>query len=141
MVNLHTILADHRSRSKRHIEADWEKPGGSVVAPSEIPNLFFDQVLVEYKLTRVEILVLMYLYRKVWCGPNLYTLHGISPLLSHTEMAKQLHQNLEDVQFALRSLEECEFIMTVRSGQYFVRKFFTKQNDDRCGQTYDDFES
>ena len=31
---------------------------------------FFDQIIGEFRLNRVEILVLMYLYRLVWCKPN-----------------------------------------------------------------------
>ena len=37
-------------------------------------------------------------------------------------------------------LEELGFISTIRSGQYFVRRYFTKENDEKFGQTYDDFE-
>ena len=82
----------------------------------------------------------MFLYRQVWCRPNLYKVYGISQLLSHTEMAKTLGLSLEEVHSSLRKLEEYTFIETVRSGQYFVRKYFFKQYDEEFNQTYDDFE-
>jgi DNA-binding MarR family transcriptional regulator len=141
MDELHTILADHRSRfpsKDRH----REQVGKDVYLPtsSDIPDLFFDQILVDFKLTRIEIMVLMYLYRHVWCRPNLYRIYGISQLLSHTEMSKMLGSSIESIYHALRRLEEYGFIGTVRSGQYFVRKYFTRENDERYAQTYDDFE-
>ena len=55
-------------------------------------------------------------------------------------MAKQLKLSIEEIYQALRKLEELGFIGTIRSGQYFVRKYFTKDNDEKFGQTYDDFE-
>lgn len=137
MVDLHTILADHQSRPNQTSEKSSEK---RLPVISEIPDLFFDQILVNYKLTRIEIMVLMYIYRRVWCRPNLYKLHGISQLMSHSEMADKLGPSLEEIYHALRKLEEYNFIATVRSGQYFVRKFFTKDYDEFYGQTYDDFE-
>ena len=60
--------------------------------------------------------------------------------MAHTEMAKQLKLSIEEIYQALRKLEELGFIGTIRSGQYFVRKYFTKDNDEKFGQTYDDFE-
>lgn len=140
MVDLQTILADHRSKHRNVGKAELTEKGKVVPTASEIPDIFFDQILVDYKLTRIEIMVLMYLYRQVWGRPNLYKMYGISQLLSHTEMAKSLSVLLEDVYHALRRLEEFEFISTVRSGQYFVRRFFTKENDEQFGQRYDDFE-
>ena len=142
MVDLQTILADHRSKHKNIGRAELTDGDKEHIAAttSEIPDLFFDQILVEYKLTRVEIMVLMYLYRHVWGRPNLYKMYGISQLLSHTEMAKSLNLTLEDIYHALRRLEEHTFISTVRSGQYFVRRFFTKENDEQFGQRYDDFD-
>lgn len=140
MVSLHTILNGHRSRQT---DRDHLHNSNVVVAKatvSEIPDLFFDQILTHYKLSRVEIIVLMYLYRKVWCRPNLYKTHGISQLLSHTEMSKAQGLSLDEVYHAIVKLEEYDFIGTIRSGQYFVRKYFTKESDFEHNQTYDDFE-
>ena len=142
MVDLHTILADHRPRqSKGNKRTDKGRPSRIYLpTSSDIPDLFFDEILIEYKLSRVEIMVMMYLYRQVWCGPNLYKIYGISQLLSHTEMSKSLNTPIEDIYSGLRKLEENGFITTVRSGQYFVRKYFTKDNDGKYHQTYDNFE-
>ncbi|HLE10115.1 MAG: hypothetical protein A2504_08315 [Bdellovibrionales bacterium RIFOXYD12_FULL_39_22] len=141
MVDLHTILADHKSKyHKEGRPGEAENIPANTTTLSEIPDLFFDEILVAFKLNRIEIMVLMYLYRRVWCRPNLYRLHGISQLLSHTEMSKALNLSLDEIYHALRKLEEFAFITTVRSGQYFVRRFFTKENDELLGQNYDDFE-
>lgn len=144
MVDLRTILQDHRSKNGQPGEEEAtavENIGHDPVATtSEIPDLFFDTILVNIKLSRIEILVLMYIYRRVWCRPNLYKQHGISPLLSHSEMAKSLNLPIEDVFSGLRKVEGHGFISTIRSGQYFVRKYFLKTYDEEYGQTYDDFE-
>lgn len=141
MIDLHTILKDHEPRNRSGNDSgpihSMQHKGPST---SEIPDLFFDEILVEFKLNRMEIMLLMYLYRKVWSKPNLYRVFGISQLLSHSEMALQLGLNIEEIYNALRKLEDFGFITTIRSGQYFVRKYFTKENDERYGQTYDDFE-
>lgn len=141
MVDIHSILADHRSRAK---EGDTQDISGSSVelrpSTSEIPDIFFDKIIVDYKLSRIEILVLMYIYRRVWCFPNLHRSHGISQMMSHTEMAKNLALAIEDVYSALRKLEEYDFIRTIRAGQYFSRRFFSKELDASFNQTYDDFE-
>lgn len=138
MVDLHTILADHQVRPG---QSDMIKlPEKKNPSLSKIPDLFFDQILVNYKLTRIEIMVLMYIYRRVWCRPNLFKLHGISPLMSHSEMAESLGPSLEEIYHGLRKLEDYNFIATVRSGQYFVRKYFTREFDEYYGQTYDDFD-
>ncbi len=162
MVDIHTILADHRSKKKSD-DPNLLKDNSSVeqnlastevlkvtevtrprptalATSSEIPDLFFDKILVEFKLPRIEIMVLMYVYRQVWCRPNLYKIHGISQLLSYTEMGKVLHLEIEEIYQALRKLEESGFITTVRSGQYFVRRYFTKEIDEEFGQSYDDFD-
>lgn len=141
MVDIHSILADHRSKAKtdennQHV-SDKHEHGPST---SEIPDIFFDKIIVDYKLSRIEILVLMYIYRRVWCFPNLHRSHGISQLMSHTEMAKNLSLAIEDIYSALRKLEEYDFIRTIRAGQYFSRRFFSKELDTSFGQTYDDFE-
>jgi DNA-binding MarR family transcriptional regulator len=141
MVNLHTILADHRSRARSNdISHQGERENVVRATSSEIPDVFFDQILIRHKLKRIEIMVLMYLYRAVWCQPNLYQMYGISQLLSHTEMAKNLGVSIDDVYPSLVRLEEYGFISTVRSGQYFVRKYFTKDNDEIFNQSYDDFD-
>lgn len=141
MVDLHSILAEHRSKTK--VTSTSEKGGGGVVhdaSSSEIPDIFFDKIIVDYKLSRIEILVLMYIYRRVWCFPNLHRSHGISQMMSHTEMAKNLGLAIEDVYSALRKLEEYDMIHTIRAGQYFSRRFFSKEMDEFFQQTYDDFE-
>lgn len=142
MVDLQSILHSHRSKGN---QKDTQHEGGDETYKAkptlaEIPDLFFDQVIVDYKLSRIEILVLMYIYRRVWCYPNLHRDHGISPMMSHTEMARVLHLAIEDVYSALRKLEEHEFIKTIRAGQYFVRRYFTKALDEELGQSYSDFD-
>jgi len=141
MVDLQSILAEHRSKKKQ--DSTHDKGGGDLLhAPStsEIPDVFFDKVIVDFKLSRIEILVLMYIYRRVWCFPNLHRSHGISQMMSHTEMAKNLGLAIEDVYSALRKLEEYEMIKTIRAGQYFARRYFSKDLDEAFEQTYDDFE-
>ncbi len=139
MVDLHSILAEHRSKDKLDSSA---KMVGEIVPPttSEIPDIFFDKVIVDFKLNRIEILVLMYIYRRVWCFPNLHRSHGISQMMSHTEMAKNLGLAIEDIYSALRKLEEYEMIKTIRAGQYFSRRYFSKELDAQFKQNYDDFE-
>lgn len=140
MVDLRTILEDHRSKKQGQNESPSLGKRPQTAQISEIPDLFFDDILVSYKLSRVEIMVLMYLYRRVWCHANLYKEYGLSQLLSHTEMAKSLNTPIESIYQALRKIEELGFITTIRSGQYFVRKYFTREYDELFGQTYDDFE-
>lgn len=141
MVDIRTIIEDHRSKKKtdpdRTVGVDQVKQSADT---SEIPDLFFDEILVTYKLTRIEIMVLMYLYRRVWCSANLYREYGISQILSHTEMSKTLNSPIESIYQALRKIEELGFISTIRSGQYFVRKYFSRDFDELFGQTYDNFE-
>ncbi|MCK5072987.1 MAG: helix-turn-helix transcriptional regulator [Bacteriovoracaceae bacterium] len=140
MPDLHTILADHRSGRKENVSDANRDEDVFRASMSEIPNIFFDQILKRFKLSRIEIVVLMFLYRQVWCRPNLYKIYGISQLLSHTEMARVLGLSLEEVHHALRQLEDYRFMETVRSGQYFVRKYFLKEYDEHYCQTYDDFD-
>jgi len=106
----------------------------------EIPEVFFDKIIVDFKLHRIEILILMYIYRRVWNYPNLHRSHGISPMMSHTEMAKNLSLAIEEVYSGLRKLEEYGLIKTIRAGQYFSRRYFTLELDQSFGQSYDDFE-
>jgi hypothetical protein len=141
MVDLQSILAEHRSKIKG--DSSHNRSGvGTVHKPtsSEIPDIFFDKIIVDYKLSRIEILVLMYIYRRVWCFPNLHRSHGISQMMSHTEMAKNIGVAIEDVYSALRKLEEYDMIRTIRAGQYFSRRFFSKEMDEVFEQVYDDFE-
>ena len=145
MIDIHSVLADHRFKDKeKAIGSDEVDSGGRNVeyspTTSEIPDVFFDQIIVDFKLTRIEILVLMYIYRRVWCFPNLRRSHGISQMMSHTEMAKKLVVAIEDVYSSLRKLEEYDFIRTIRAGQYFSRRYFSKELDLHFDQKYDDFE-
>ena len=143
MVDIHSILADHRSKAKSddRIGAENGERGQELnSSASDIPDVFFDNIIVDYKLNRVEILVLMYIYRRVWCMPNLYRSHGISQMMSHTEMAKNLGLAIEEIYSSLRKLEEYDFIRTIRAGQYFSRRFFSKEMDTKFGQSYDDFD-
>lgn len=142
MEDLANILKTHLSKSKieKKVEptinrsSSDEKP-----SVSEIPDVFFDHVLVNFKLTRIEIMVLMYLYRKVWCRPNINKLHGISDLLSHETIYTSLSLTRDELYQALLKLESYNFIETIRAGQYFVRKYFTEDFDKQFGQTYDNF--
>ena len=139
MDELHSILANHLGKTKPKRYKIKESDNHAVPTTSEIPDLFFDEVLVEYKLNRTEIKVLMYLYRKVWCRPNLYKKYGIGPILSYTDMGQQLKISMDEIYQALRSLESFRFIETIRSGQYFVRKYFSEKNDLLYNVIYDDF--
>ena len=137
MDELHAILADHRPKTKAPAVAP---PESSLAATtSAIPDIFFDAILKEFKLGRIEIMALMHIYRQIWCRPNMYQIYGISPLMSHTEMAKSLAVSLEEIYPALRKLEDVGLLETIRSGQYFMRKYFTAHYDELFGQNYDDF--
>lgn len=140
MGELYQILKKHRPAQVDRSGLRSDAQHNETPTHSEIPDLFFDEILVEFKLSRVEILVLMYLYRNVYCKPNLHRKYGISQILSHTDMSKNLNISLEDLYHALRKVEEFGFITTIRSGQYFVRKYFTKDRDEEYGQGYDDFD-
>ena len=137
MVDIHSIIKTHRNKvdDSELVNLDFEEP-----TTSEIPDIFFDNILVSFKLSRLETIVLMYLYRKVWCRTNMYQKHGISQLLSLTDMVKQLDFKIEEIHSAIRKLENFGFIVTIRIGQYLVRRYFTKDLDFQFGQTYDDFE-
>jgi DNA-binding transcriptional ArsR family regulator len=142
MEDIHSVLALHKKKDSQYSEDDQGIGGKSVIASySEIPDIFFDSILLKLKLNRLEIMTLMYLYRRVYNRSNLYYKHGISQLLSHTDMVKSLAGTLEEVHHALRKLEELGLITTIRMGQYFVRKYFTKEYDDLFSVTYDDFEA
>jgi hypothetical protein len=141
MEDIRSILSQFHSKKKRAAE-NLDKSGTgphAAASASEIPDVFFDEILYRYKLTRQEISLLMLLYRQVWCRPNLYKSHGIGPLNSYAQLAVTLHMSHEELTQNLRSLENYGFIETVRSGQYFVRKYFTDMLDAKYGQDYDQF--
>jgi hypothetical protein len=141
MEDIRSVLSQFNTKKKR----DGESVQKAAVGPktnassSEIPDSFFDVILQKYKLNRQEISLLMFLYRQVWCRPNLYKSHGIGPLNSYTELCANLGITTEELGNYLRVLENYGFIETVRSGQYFVRKFFTEVLDLQYGQNYDEF--
>lgn len=140
MTDIHSILQDYRPKRKNAPVDPRVHNNPEVPTVSEIPDIFFDEIVVKYKLSRIDILVIMYLYRRVWCRPNLYREFGISQILSHQEMCRHLSLSIEELHNTLRRLEDLAMVATVRSGQYFVRKYFSRENDERYGQTYDDFE-
>ncbi len=141
MDELQSILQSYRSK-----RADTNAQDADTLHDREsfghslIPDLFFDKVLVHIKLSRIEILIFMYIYRRVWEKPNLYKAHGISPILSYTEMASNMNVELEDIYLGLKNLENLGLLETIRAGQYFVRRYFTKDFDFAAHQTYDDFD-
>ena len=138
MQDLRSILTKHSPRkvSSQHPQ---DKKNSLTPTTSEIPDLFFDDVLVRFKLSRSDILVLMTLYRVVWCRPNLHRKYGIGPILSHGDLAKNLGLEMDELYQSIRKLESFGFIETIRLGQYFVRKYFTEENDKLYNQSYDDF--
>ena len=140
MEDLKTILSSHHSKNEIDIEHDPNKINEvKLPSSSEIPDLFFDEVLLQYKLNRIEILVIMNLYRLTWCRPNLHRKYGIAPIISHLELANVLKISNEELYQAIRRLENFGFIETIRAGQYFVRKYFTEDNDTKYAQSYDNF--
>jgi hypothetical protein len=140
MEDIRSVLSQFNTKKKRSGETQTAAVGPSKQAStSEIPDVFFDIILQKFKLNRQEISLLMYLYRQVWCRPNLYKSHGIGPLNSYAELCVNLSLTNEELGNYLRVLENLGFIETVRSGQYFVRKFFTEALDQQYGQDYDEF--
>lgn len=141
MEDIRKILSQFHSK-KTQKDSDLQKSGVKSdlqASTSEIPDIFFDEVLYKLKLSRPEITLLMFLYRQVWCRPNLYKAHGIGPLNSYNEMASALHFSNDELASYLRSLETYGLIEIVRAGQYFVRKYFTEALDIKYGQDYDQF--
>ena len=138
MEDIRSILSMYKARKT---DGDSKEPAQGVAlenpTTSEIPDLFFDEILTSVKLTRTEIALLMLLYRQVWCRANLYRGHGIGPLNAYHDLARQLNVSQDDVIHSVRSLEEHGFIQTIRAGQYFVRKFFTEANDSKYAQQYE----
>jgi uncharacterized protein YlbG (UPF0298 family) len=142
MEDLTNILKTHLSKSKLDKKAEPtfnRSSSDDSPSASEIPDIFFDHVLVNFKLSRIEIMVLMFLYRKVWCRPNINKVHGISDLLSHESIYTSLSITRDELYQAIVKLENLNFIETIRAGQYFVRKYFTEDLDKQYGQTYDNF--
>jgi hypothetical protein len=138
MEDLRSILTSHNSKiSSAEATDDFLKE--RYATTSEIPDLFFDEILINHKLNRVEILLLMYMYRLTWCKPNLHRKFGIAPIISHNDVATNLDVSIDVFHQTIRNLESFKFIETIRSGQYFVRKYFTEENDKLYGQTYDNF--
>ncbi|MDH5415457.1 MAG: hypothetical protein OEW87_15070 [Flavobacteriaceae bacterium] len=138
MEDLRTILSSHHTKTGS-AKAIKVTDGEVVATTSKIPDLFFDEILVQIKLSRTEVLLLMYLYRITWCKPNLHSKFGIAPMVSHDELSKKLDITMDIFLQTIRRLEQFNFIETIRSGQYFVRKYFTEENDRKYGQTYDNF--
>lgn len=139
MEDIRSVLSQfHSKRKDKDVQKSEVRPL-SQASTSEIPDVFFDVILSKNKLSRQEILVLMYLYRQIWCRPNLYRSHGIGPLNSYAELSAALGISAEELVNHLRSLENHGFIETVRSGQYFVRKYFSEELDRLYGQNYDEF--
>jgi len=140
MEDIRSVLSQFRTK-KKDVTDDQKsgpKPGKTPIS-SEIPDVFFDVILKEYKLSRQEISLLMFLYRQIWCRPNLYKSHGIGPLNSYTELSANLGFSTDELGTYLRALENFGLLETVRSGQYFIRKFFTEDLDIQFGQNYDEF--
>jgi DNA-binding MarR family transcriptional regulator len=138
--DIRSVLSQFNSKRKRDVDPQKSGVGPfSVASSSEIPDVFFDVILQEFKLNRQEIALLMLLYRQVWCRPNLYKSHGIGPLNSYAELGLKLGITTDELGNYLRVLENFELIETVRSGQYFVRKYFTESLDQQYDQSYDEF--
>jgi hypothetical protein len=140
MEDIRSVLSHFNAKKKQGNDTQKSAIGsGRVASISEIPDVFFDIILQNFKLSRHEIALLMFLYRQVWCRPNLYKSHGIGPLNSYAQLSQQLGLTVEELGNYLRSLENYGLIETVRSGQYFVRKYFIEALDSEFGQNYDEF--
>lgn len=139
MENIIDILTAHNSKHESTVNATKMPESEEHATMSEIPDLFFDDILIKFKLTRVEITLLMYLYRLTWCKPNLHKEFGMAPIISLTDVSDRLEISIEIFHQTIRSLEGFGFIETIRSGQYFVRKYFTEYLDKKYSQTYDNF--
>lgn len=127
------------SKFKPVTSKDSSPKGSERPTLSSIPDLFFDEILVHFKLTKSEVVVLMYLYRQIWSKPNLNAKYGIGPLQSLDKISKDLRLTHDELISILHHLEKLQLIQTVRSGQYFIRKFFTEEFDMKYGQSYDEF--
>ena len=137
MEDVRSILSQFRGKSVKQQEV--QNPGDQSPTLSSIPDIFFDVILPKYKISRIEIIVLMFLYRQIWSKTNLNRKYGIGPINSFKDMSAYLMVEQKDVIDAIHSLERYGLIQTVRVGQYFVRKFFTEDFDLKYGQSYDEF--
>ncbi len=135
MEDIRSVLSMYRRREDKLAPDEAITP--EIPTQSEFPDVFIDEVLPLFKLNRQEITLLMFLHRQVWSRPNLYRDHGIGPLNSYQDLARVLHLEQDELMQALRSLESMRFIQTIRAGQYFVRRFFTEENDAKFGQRYE----
>ena len=103
MEDLRSILSSHHSKADYTTAGAIKTISDEVQATtSEIPDLFFDDILVKIKLTRTEVLLLMYLYRITWCRPNLHRKYGIAPMISHIEISKTLDISTEILHQTIR---------------------------------------
>lgn len=141
MGDIRSVLSQFNAKRKNSDSVPDRSGTGPIELPSvsEIPDVFFDVILKNTKLNRHEISLLMFLYRQVWCKPNLYRAHGIGPLNSYSQLASHIGVTIEQLGSDLRSLEQYGLIETVRSGQYFIRKYFTEELDSIFKQNYDEF--
>lgn len=140
MDDIHSILVSHKEKKfKPHNLGPKDASQMPVASTSEIPDLFFDDILIRFKLSRIQVLILMHLYRLVWCKPNVYQEYGLTQILSVAEICQKFGLSLDEYHQTIKSLESFGFIETMRVGQYFVRKYFTRENDNFYGQFYDSF--
>lgn len=135
MDDIRSVLSKYRPVNSQ----DSSSKGSEKPTSSSIPDIFFDEILVRFKLTKSEIILLMYLYRQIWSKPNLNAKYGIGPLQSLEKVSKDLRLTYDELITILHNLEKLQLIQTVRSGQYFIRKFFTEEFDMKYGQSYDEF--
>lgn len=138
MEDIRSVLSQFKKKKDGQVQVAQTGPSSSASA-SEIPDVFFDVVLLKLKLNRLEIALFMLLYLQVWCKPNLYRSHGIGPLNSYAELSQKMNISVEDLGTFLRNLEKYGLIETVRAGQYFIRKYFLEDLDLKFGQNYDEF--
>lgn len=135
MNELKNILQQHRNGVKR---ARVAERGRTPELPtfSSIPDNFFDFILIEYRLTRADLSLLLYLYRRTYSEDNELKDFGIAPMLGLNALARHLALTKEELFRSLTLLEKLGLLSTVRSGQYFIRRFFTEEFDQLYGQTY-----
>lgn len=137
MDELHSILIKHNTKFKKTEDISSHKKNNSPTT-SEIPDIFFDDILKKFKMSRVEIQVLMHLYRMVWCRPNIYARYGLTPLLSYAQLSKELELENQELMEIINNLVNYGFIETIRAGQYLVHRYFTHELDLAYGQVYDE---
>lgn len=134
-MDLKSILNDHKSKHASSLAStDNHRLESSF---SLIPDVFFDDVLVKFKLTRLEILALVYLYRKAWAPTNVDRKYGMTPHLDYKIFSQKLEIESEHLMQTLRKLEEFGFVQKMNHDLYFVRKYFTEELDKRYGQNYE----